>query len=100
MNKHSTENPIEADHKNGRYNDDRIKSVKTQTIDDFQPLLRKMNVKKREICKKCEDIGIRFDAKAFGYNKSYTRGDKFHDGTKNGCFGCFWHDVLDFRKNL
>ena len=98
--KHSQENKIESDHKNGRYNDERVNNIRTQKLDDFQPLLRKINYKKRAECEKCINTGIRFDAKKFGYNKSYSRGDKFHDGTKNGCIGCFWYDVLDFRKNL
>ncbi len=98
--KPSKENQIECDHKNGRYNDERIKKLDTQTVDDFQPLHESMNKKKREACKKCTNTGTRFDAKEFGYKKSYIKGNKKHDGTINGCEGCFWYDVLEFRSNL
>lgn len=98
--KPSRENKIECDHKNGRYNDERVKNLATQIINDFQPLHESMNKKKREACKKCTDSGIRFDAKEFGYKKSYTKGNEKHDGTINGCVGCFWFDVLEFRSNL
>ncbi len=38
--KSSVQNPIEIDHKNGRYNEKSVLDINTQIIDDFQPLCR------------------------------------------------------------
>mgnify|MGYP001356191283 FL=1 len=91
---------IEIDHKNGRYNDPRVANKLTQKTSDFQALSRSPNLSKREYCKECEKTNIRFDAKIIGYSKSYYSGGKNHNGTINGCVGCYWHDVLKFKENL
>ena len=42
---------IEVDHKNYLYNDERVNNIKTQVIEDFQPLCKHCNIVKREKCK-------------------------------------------------
>ena len=95
----STSKP-EVDHKNGRKNDPRVMNTETQTRDDFQPLSKAANDAKRQICKKCRRTGKRFDAKLLGYPMSFYEGDENHDGTSDGCVGCFWYDVAEFRQHL
>ena len=91
---------IEIDHKNGRNNDPRVADTLTQKKSDFQLLSRSPNLAKREYCKKCEKSNIRFDAKKIGYKISYIFGGKYHDGSINGCIGCYWFDILEFKKKL
>ena len=91
---------IEIDHKNGRNNDPRVADLLTQKKSDFQLLSRSTNLAKREYCKKCEKSNIRFDAKKIGYKISYIFGGKYHDGSINGCIGCYWFDILEFKKKL
>ncbi len=43
----TTQNPIEVDHKNGRYNDYDVLDLLRQKVDDFQPLCRQANLHKR-----------------------------------------------------
>jgi|TARA_Y100000310_G_C20467220_1_gene708228 hypothetical protein len=92
--------PIEIDHKNGRKNDPRVMNIKTQKLNDFQPLSKAANDAKRQICKDCKRNNIRFDAKKIGYPISYYYGADKHNGSPNGCIGCFWYDPIDFRKHL
>lgn len=89
---------IEIDHKNGRYNDERVLNVKTQTIDDFQPLTKFVNNMKREHCKKCTATGKRFDAKELGYLVSTLNGEPEHNNQPNGCEGCFFYDIHYFKE--
>jgi len=89
---------IEIDHKNGRYNDERVLDPETQTIDDFQPLTKIVNNIKREACKKCLETNKKFDAKTLGYEISTLDGEMVHDNTPDGCKGCFFYDILMFKK--
>ena len=93
----TSQNGIECDHKNGRYNDPNALDINTQKLEHFQPLSRQSNLKKRSDCKLCKSTGLRFDAKEFGYNISFTDGDEIYKGT---CEGCYWFDVKDFRSKL
>lgn len=45
---------IEIDHKDGRKNDFRVADLKSQNLNDFQPLCKPANDMKREICKNCK----------------------------------------------
>jgi hypothetical protein len=90
-------NPIEVDHKNGRYNDLRVLNESTQLISDFQPLLKFLNAKKREDCIVCKKTNKRFDAKNLGFGVSFTHGNEDYVGS---CEGCFWFDVKDFKSKL
>jgi len=89
-----------VDHKNGRYNNPIVLNINTQTLDDFQPLTNGDNLLKRQSCKECIDTNIRFDAKKLGYKISYIQGEPEHDGTKNGCVGCYWYDCLKFKQSI
>ena len=93
-----TSNP-EVDHKNGWKNDSAM-NVKTQKMEDFQPLSKAANDAKRQFCKECRRSGKRFDAKQIGYPMSFYKGDENHHGDANGCIGCFWYDPIEFRKHL
>jgi hypothetical protein len=82
------------DHKNGRYNDERVLSVETQTIDDFQVLSNRVNLFKRSCCQNCEKTGVRFDAKTLGFTKSVCEGSLKYEGS---CIGCYWYDPMKFK---
>jgi hypothetical protein len=86
---------IECDHKDGRYSSDTYGDVENQTEDDFQPLLRNVNLSKRTHCKVCEETNERYDAKKLGYSAGWIEGDKNYLGT---CFGCFWYDPRKFNQ--
>lgn len=93
-----TSNP-EVDHKNGWKNDTAM-NIKTQRLEDFQPLSKAANDAKRQFCKECRKTNKRFDAKNIGHPISYYKGTENHEGDENGCIGCFWYDPIEFRKNL
>lgn len=88
------------DHKNGRYNNPRVNNRKTQLPTDFQPMSDAANSWKREMCIKCAETNIRFDAKQIGFNVSYIYRSREHDGSINGCVGCFLFDPVLFRSKL
>lgn len=95
---------VEVDHKNGRKmnqgGDPAVLNVNTQKLSDFQPLSKAANDAKRQHCKNCSSSNQRFDAKQLGYSISFYSGNHIHNGTKNGCIGCFWYDPIQFRKFL
>ena len=93
-----TSNP-ETDHKDGRKNDPRVMNVKTQIVDDFQPLSKAANTAKRQFCKECKATGNRYDAKKLGYSISFAEGAMIYEKPL-GCIGCFWYDPIEFRKHL
>lgn len=95
-----TTNRTEIDHKNGRKNNSRVMNVSSQLLEDFQPLSKHANDAKRQFCKECFRTNERYDAKKLGYPISYYKGNKNHDGSENGCEGCFWYDPIEFRKHL
>ena len=86
------------DHKNGRYNNPRVLDLKTQIKEDIQGLHHTSNITKRTHCSICKKTTMRFDATILGYDRPYTVGGKEHDGSPNGCIGCYWYDVLDFTQ--
>ena len=94
-----TSNP-EVDHKNGRKNDIRVLQTETQKLEDFQPLSKHANDAKRQYCKECKQTERRYDAKKLGYPISFYKGNEMHDGSVNGCEGCFWYDPIEFRRHL
>lgn len=93
-----TSNP-EVDHKNGWKNDGAM-NIKTQKLEDFQPLSKAANDAKRQFCKECRRTKKRFDAKKLGYPMSFYDGDENHVDDEKGCIGCFWYDPIEFRKHL
>ena len=90
---------IEVDHKDGRKNDMRVSDVKTQRLDDFQPLCKACNDMKRQACKDCKKAdGIRWDAKLIEGNPfSYYKGNAQYT-PELGCEGCFLFDPVEYRR--
>ncbi len=96
----SCDHKTEVDHKAGRKDNLEVMNVKTQSIDDFQPLSKPANDAKRQFCKECKETGLRYDAKkVLGYPVSFTEGD-INYTTELGCIGCFWFDPIAFRLKL
>ncbi len=93
----TTQNGIECDHKNGRYDNLNVLDLKTQKLEDFQPLCRQANLQKRSDCKTCKNSGIRFDAKQLGYKVSYIEGGSKYEGS---CEGCYWENCLRFKEMI
>ena len=90
----------EVDHKNRRYNDPRVNNKKTQKSTDFQPLGQAANKAKRQFCKDCKKTNKRFDAKILGFKQSFSQGGEDYLDSVDGCIGCFWYDVKDFREKI
>ncbi len=89
---------IEIDHKDGRKNDERISNLKSQKIEDFQPLCKAANDVKRQICKECKKTNIRWDAKNIKGNPySYYEGNEKYTEDL-GCKGCYQYDPVEYRK--
>ena len=90
---------IEIDHKDGRKDDWRVSDVKTQKLEDFQPLCKAANDAKRQICKKCKETDKRWNAKNLKGNPY-----PFYEGDENyteelGCVGCYQYDPVEYRKS-
>ena len=89
---------IEIDHKDGRKDDWRVSDSKTQKLEDFQPLCKAANDAKRQICKRCKETDIRWNAKNLKGNPY-----PFYEGDENytedlGCVGCYQFDPVEYRK--
>ena len=90
---------IEIDHKEGTKNSSRVSNVKTQTIEDFQPVCKACNDIKREICKRCKETDIRWDATQLeGFPFPYYKGNS--SLKESGCEGCYQYDPVMYRKVL
>lgn len=96
----SSENTrIEIDHKDGRKNDIRVGDIKSQRLEDFQPLCKAANDAKRQICKRCKQTNIRWDAKNIKGNPySFYEGDEQYT-EELGCRGCYQYDPVEYRKH-
>ena len=90
---------IIPDHKNGRYDDISVLDVKTQKIEDFQPLTLRENLFKRQSCKVCRNTNQRFDAVRLGFQVSFVEGTGEYN-EKLGCVGCYWYDCIKFKQKL
>lgn len=90
---------IEIDHKEGTKNSSRVSNVKTQTMEDFQPVCKACNDIKREICKRCKETDIRWDATQLeGFPFPYYKGNS--SLKESGCEGCYQYDPVMYRKVL
>lgn len=99
INGYSENTKIEIDHKEGTKNNSRVSDLKTQTLDDFQPLSKAANDAKRQICKICQSTDTRFDARTIpGYPEAYYKGGK--ELSKYGCEGCYQYDPVKYRKAI
>lgn len=95
----NTENTrIEIDHKDGRKDDERVSNMKSQRLDDFQPLCKAANDIKRQICKRCKETNKRWNAKNIKGNPyPFYEGDENYTN-KLGCVGCYQYDPVEYRK--
>ena len=90
---------IEIDHKDGRKNCERVSDVSQQTLNDFQPLCKAANDAKRQICKKCNETNIRFDARIIlGNPIPYYTGNSLL--SESGCVGCYQYDPVEYRNTI
>lgn len=98
INGNSENTKIEIDHKAGRKDSHRISDIKTQKLEDFQPLTKAANDAKRQICKRCKDTNLRWNAKNLKGNPyPFYEGDEKY--TKElGCIGCYQYDPVAYRK--
>lgn len=97
---------IVCDHKNDLYNDFRVLNLKTQLLDDFQPLCRHCNLLKRQVCKNeilnnkvfnAQTSLVKFSVykdnfpweyKTFDINNIYTKYDSY------------WYDVENYHRKI
>jgi hypothetical protein len=94
---------IEIDHKNGLYNNPRVLNLKTQTIDDFQPLCKHCNDQKRQTYKWQTANNKRYPADLIpmlaDLQFSYTQGNEtFRKDDPDAMVGTFWYDPVAFMK--
>ena len=94
-----------VDHKNDLYNDTKVLNIETQTVEDFQSLCNSCNLKKRQICKKTKETGIRYSAKnipclaVFGID--FIVGDEtFDENDINAMVGTYWYDPVEFMNHI
>lgn len=90
----SSTNDVAVDHK------DKHKKEGSTNINDYQPLCRKCNTKKRDICNKCEETDTRYDARVKGYSIGWLYGGCEYSPSSIGCKGCYYHDPIFFNKNF
>lgn len=98
INGFSENTKIEIDHKDGRKNDFRVSDTASQKLEDFQPLCKAANDVKRQICKRCKETNIRWNARNIKGNPY-----PFYKGTEEytdelGCVGCYQYDPVEYRK--
>ena len=100
-----TNTDVQCDHKNGLYNDPRVLNIKTQTIDDFQPLCRHCNCQKRQVEKKTRETSKRYGATnipslaIFGID--FIEGDEtINLEDINALKGTYWYDPVEFMKHI
>ena len=92
---------IQCDHKNDLKNDPRVLITKTQTLDDFQPLCRSCNDKKRNALQYTKKNGVRYPASKIlpGWMADFTIGDETLDlNDPNWYKGTYWGDCVAFRS--
>lgn len=92
---------IQCDHKNDLKNDYRVLKKETQILDDFQPLCRHCNMKKKSVKQKMLKEGKRISAKNFGYSINFTIGDEtLNLEDSNWYKGTYWGDIQAFKSVL
>ena len=94
-----------CDHKNDLYNDERVLNVKTQIIQDFQPLCNHCNLQKRQICRSEEESGVLYSAKNIQrykiYDFDFPWEKKNYDNLDIHCkTDTFWYDPIKFDTNI
>ena len=94
---------IEIDHKNGLYNDKRVLDIKTQKIEDFQPLCRHCNQQKRQSIIVTKETKKRYKATLIPqlkpFNIDFTKGDEIYkEDDINAMEGTYWYDPISFMN--
>jgi hypothetical protein len=76
-----------------------------EIINKFQPLSNKFNLMKKEACKKCRATNMR--QYPYGIKYFYYGNEKWDESipksgidARNGCVGCGWYDLLQWKKSL
>jgi 5-methylcytosine-specific restriction endonuclease McrA len=94
-----------CDHKNDLYNDPRVLSTATQTLDDFQPLCNHCNLQKRQVAKKTRSSGKRYGATniaqltLFGID-FLEGGETFDPADPKAMVGTYWYDPVAFLAEV
>ena len=94
-----------CDHKNDLYNDERVLNIKTQTVDDFQPLCNHCNLQKRQICRLEQENKKIYSAKNIQrykiYDFEFPWEKKNYDNLDIHCkTDTFWYDPVKFDTNV
>ena len=94
-----------CDHKNDLYNDNRVLSLETQLICDFQPLCNHCNLQKRQICKIEQQTKKLYSAKNISICKVYPfefpwEKKEFDKNDINCKNGTYWFDPIEFHSNI
>ena len=94
---------IIIDHKNDLYNDPRVLSVSTQTVEDFQPLCNSCNLRKRQVSKITRATGKRYSACNIPmlaiFEVDFIEGDESYDPSDvNAMVGTYWYDPVRFME--
>jgi len=100
-----TNTDIVCDHKNDLYNDARVLSLETQTLDDFQALCNHCNLQKRQVCKKEEEQQKIYSAKEIPryrqYRFEFPWEKKAFDRTDIYCKNdTYWFDPVEFENKI
>lgn len=96
---------IEIDHKNGLYNNPRVNTTATQTVDDFQALCKHCNDMKRQTYVWQNKNNQRYPATNIPmlahFGIKYVEGDETFDPTNpDAMIGTYWYDPEAFMKKL
>lgn len=89
---------IVCDHKNDLYDDPRVLSIKTQILNDFQPLCNHCNLQKRQVCKNEKLTGIIYSAKNLPQFNSFNI-DFPWEKTKIKTES-YWYDPVEFCRKI
>jgi 5-methylcytosine-specific restriction endonuclease McrA len=94
-----------CDHKNDLYNDPRVLSTDTQTLDDFQCLCNHCNLLKSSAEQKTRVSGKRYGATNIPqltiFEVNFVEGDETFDPNDINAFvGTYWYDPIEFMKKL
>jgi len=94
-----------CDHKNDLYNDPRVLSTETQTLEDFQSLCNHCNLQKRQISKLTRKTGKRHGATNIPtvaiFGVDFISGTENYDPEDiNAMKGTYWYDPIEFMENI
>lgn len=96
---------IICDHKNDLYNDNRVLSIKTQELNDFQSLCEHCNLQKRQICKKEKENKKIYSAKNLEKFKFFPfefpwEKKNFDESNIQTKIDTYWYDPIEFQSKV